>query len=113
MKKINVKMLSAFVSRKNAKLGNTEVFSFSDYTKVYLFGNEIASYNWSLKILTIYHCGWTTNTTKDRLNAILYLLNLGRICQDKFVWYYENENKRKLFNCPFSFKCSNIKFELI
>ena len=36
---------------------------------VYLHGNHIATYNYTLKELSLFDGGWQSNTTKSRLNA--------------------------------------------
>ena len=39
---------------------------------IYLHGNHIATYNYTLKELELYDGGWQSNTTKSRLNALLF-----------------------------------------
>lgn len=53
-------------------------------TVLKLHGNAIAyRYNDSERTLTITNCGWQTNTTKERLNAIEGV----RINQKSGKWY--------------------------
>lgn len=54
-----------------------------------LHGNIIAMKNdINLKIS---NCGYFTNTTKERLNAILLAFGLGAIKQKKGKWYLNGE----------------------
>lgn len=53
-------------------------------TVLSLFGNEIAyRYNDPQQTLVITNCGWKTNTTKERLNALPNV----HIYQSNGVWY--------------------------
>ena len=55
-----------------------------------LHGNDIAWLEDTAhgKTITISDAGWDTVTTKERLNGILDYLDLGKIFQKDFVWYY-------------------------
>lgn len=59
---------------------------------VFLHGNRIAKYDYSTQLLELSTCGWETNTTKDRLNGLLDLFNLGYIHQKDYVWYYTDKD---------------------
>ena len=86
MKVIEKKMLRAIANGKNFTLANTEV-EFSKLVNgnftVYLFGNRIANGNIRTKKVNIYNCGFFTNTTKSRLNALITT----QIRQKQFRWY--------------------------
>jgi len=70
------------------KRDNTEVVVLPNVTVLKLFGNEIAyRYNDPERTLSITNCGWKSNTTKDRLNAIEGV----SINQSKKVWYLNGE----------------------
>ena len=81
MKKITKAAAAAFVEKKNFSCSNTIVSNDNGKTEMFLFGNKIASLNGNQ--LTITNCGWQTNTTKERLNALPKV----SICQKKGVWY--------------------------
>jgi hypothetical protein len=82
MRKITEESISAFNECRPFKKANMEVTVYNDKTCLWLFGNCIASKDESGD-LTISNCGWQTNTTKERLNA----LNGVSISQKNFVWY--------------------------
>lgn len=71
----------AFRNGMNMKQDNTRVVSTNGNSKMYLHGNLIAER--TNNRLFISACGWLTNTTKERLNAI----NGVNIYQKNFVWY--------------------------
>jgi len=55
---------------------------------VYLHGNHIATYNYALKELSLYDGGWQSNTTKSRLNALLFEFATGfGVFQKNWEWY--------------------------
>lgn len=81
MKKIDELAAKAFLNRLTMHQGNTVV----EDDVMRLHGNKIAK----IENNTIYisNAGWTSNTTKSRLNAILDMLDLPRIYQKDFCWY--------------------------
>jgi hypothetical protein len=84
MKKITEKSVKAFLNAEPFKLDNTEVVVLPNVTILKLFGNEIAYlYNDPERTLSITNCGWQTNTTKERLNALPKV----SISQKKGQWY--------------------------
>ena len=88
MRKIESEMQAAIVERRDWSKANTSVTVDSEgNTDVRLHNNLIAtiSNNGDLKLSS---CGWETNTTKSRLNAVLdcFFNNL-TIFQKNFVWY--------------------------
>jgi len=89
MRKTTQKMVAAFFSGKNYKGQNTEVIHNENAaipcSQIYLFGNLIAEQN--DKGLFIQNCGWFSNTTKERLNALPNV----HITQKDFQWYLNGE----------------------
>ena len=69
---------------------NTRV-EFNDSTNcssVFLHGHNIATFDHNIKAGKISSCGWTTNTTKSRLNAILSEVKYGcSVFQKQWNWY--------------------------
>ena len=92
MRKIESEMQAAIVERRDWHKDNTTVTVDSKgNTDVLLHGHRIAtiSNNGDLKLSS---CGWRTQVTKSRLNAILdcFFHNL-TISQRDFVWYIGKE----------------------
>lgn len=84
MRKISKKAAEAFMNAKPFKKDNTEVVALPNVTVLKLFGNEIAyRYNDPDRTLSITSCGWKSQTTKERLNAIDGVF----INTTKGVWY--------------------------
>ena len=55
---------------------------------VYLHGNHIATYNYDNKELSLYDGGWQSNTTKSRLNALLFEFATGfSVFQKNWDWF--------------------------
>lgn len=92
MRKISREASEAFWRDKNYKKSNTEVRVIDNYVDFYLHDNLIATRSWLWDYIEINHCGWTTPTTKERLNAIL---NVGgyrnRVYQKDYSWYISND----------------------
>ena len=84
MKKVTQQATNAFLTAKNFKQGNTVVEVLPNVTVLKLHDNEIAYlYNDPDRTLSITNCGWFSNNTKERLNALPNV----RIQQIKGVWY--------------------------
>lgn len=77
MRKTTEVVAQAFEWRNAKKMGNTS----TDGQGYYLHGNKIAE--WRDNSLWITNCGWTSNTTKERLNG----LNGVHITQKDWQWY--------------------------
>lgn len=97
MRVIERHMIQAINLRKDWRSANTEVRTVVfphadaqiDRISVYLHGNKIAEI--TPESITINNCGWQSPTTKSRLNAIFYGLNLNaRISQKNHQWYLYN-----------------------
>ena len=87
MKKITMKAAAAFESGRNFSESNTFVgISFEGgalpSARMYLFGNCIAERDAQARVY-ICACGWKTNTTKERLNALRGV----NINQKNYKWY--------------------------
>lgn len=81
MRKITKETIQAFNENRPFKKQNTEIEILNNKTLFYLHNNLIA-----IKInnaLTITNCGYFTNVTKERLNALEGV----SIQQKKFKWY--------------------------
>jgi|SRR6188768_1803311 len=84
MRKITQGCINAFLNAQPFKNSNTQVVVKENVTILVLHGHSIAyKYNDPEKTLSITNCGWFTNTTKERLNA---LPNVS-IQQKKGVWF--------------------------
>ncbi len=85
MRKITEESTNAFLNKGKLSKQNMNVF-FDKYdykSRMLLHNNCIATYDYQEDILSISNCGWFSNTTKERLNA---LPNVD-IRQKNFVWY--------------------------
>lgn len=95
-------MNKAIAQRKSWKLDNTRVEydSKKSISQVYLHNNKIAEIGENF--VTVFHCGWKTNVTKSRLNAILRMNGKGNegIYQKDFVWFISYDDKVEEFNSP-------------
>lgn len=77
MRKIEAEMCNAILAPKNYKNKNTEVEIVNNVTNVYLHGHRIASFtrnNPGESVLEISLCGWNTQTTRSRINAVLHAI---------------------------------------
>ena len=84
MRKITKESVNAFNNSVKFKKGNMEVEVLPNVTIMKLHGNSIAyRYNDPQRTLSITNCGWQSNTTKERLNAIDGVY----IYQKNYVWY--------------------------
>tara|TARA_R110001606_G_scaffold265802_1_gene414790 strand:- start:173 stop:478 length:306 start_codon:yes stop_codon:yes gene_type:complete len=84
MKTITKESIEAFNSAKTFNKQNMSVEVLPNVTILKLHGNSIAyQYNNPERTLSITNCGWQSNTTKERLNA----LNDVDIYQKKGIWY--------------------------
>jgi hypothetical protein len=71
MRIITQNAVSCFRNGGNAKFNNTEVITENGVSKMYLFGNLIATLEHKVGgVMRISDAGWDTNTTKERLNGL-------------------------------------------
>ena len=71
MRTITQNAIDKFLNAETFKSSNTQVEVLPNVTILKLFGNPIAyQYNDPERTLSITNCGWKSNTTKERLNAI-------------------------------------------
>ena len=90
MRQIEKQMNFALSNKGNWSNSNTSVsyHSSENLSEVRLHGNLIAWLDHTKQVLAISSAGWHTNTTKSRLNALLYEFNTGiRVFQKDFDWY--------------------------
>ena len=90
MRQIEKQMNFALSNKGNFSNSNTSVtyHSSENLSEVRLHGNLIAWLDHTKQILAISSAGWHTNTTKSRLNALLYEFNTGiRVFQKDFAWF--------------------------
>jgi hypothetical protein len=99
MRKIETLMNEAINKCIDWKNNNTEVIYSPerDASYVYLHGNHIATIGdtW----LQMFNCGYYTNTTKSRLNAILSAHGNGeRVYQRAFEWFVSTSSGDMVFD---------------
>ena len=103
MRLIEQQMNSAIRGQRNFRKDNTEVVTTDNGLEsvVYLHGNMIAVYFHDTRELQIFDGGWQSNTTKSRLNAILFEFTYGDcfVSQKNFTWFLND----RLFNKPVPF----------
>ena len=88
MKKISIESAQSFMDNKKFKKSNTRVQVENGITSLHLYESCIAVKDSSGNVF-ISNRGYTTVTTKERLNAILSHFNNG-IYQRKGVWYFND-----------------------
>ena len=118
-------MIQAIIDRKSFYKANTSVSigyagtmldHYKDaYMSIKLHGNEIAKYyyNKDNTPLCINHCGWITNTTKSRLNAIINEFLDGTkngVYQKDHCWYVTDHGRDYDFDSSawYSFKSNAL-----
>ena len=96
MRKIERKMNTALLSKKNWAGSNTTVTynEFTNCSSVLLHGHNIATLDHNTKALKLSSCGYETVTTKSRLNAILEETFYGcKVFQKNWNWFVSKYNK--------------------
>ena len=83
MRQITKESINAFNWGFTFSKSNMNVKVFNDVVKLQYHGNTIAIKNRITNKITITNCGWFSNTTKERLNALEGV----NIQQRNFVWY--------------------------
>ena len=98
MRQIEKQMNFALSNKGNFSKDNTSVtyHSSENLSEVRLHGNLIAWFDHTKQLLAISSAGWHTNTTKSRLNALLYEFNTGiRVFQKNFDWFVTDFTGKK------------------
>ena len=100
MRKIERQMNFAISNKADWSSSNTTV-SFNSNTNcssVRLHGHLIATFDHNLKALKIDSCGYTTNTTKSSLNAILDEVKYGaKVFQKQWNWFVSYRDETASF----------------
>ena len=94
-------MNRAIVNRNNWSNSNTfvEYNSFTDCSTVVLHRTAIATYDHKNEALKLNSGGYTTNTTKSRLNAILQgIIGCASVYQRNWNWFLNYNNVTHNFN---------------
>ena len=90
MRKIEKNMIDSILNKKNLSSSNTRVEIVGDVISVFQFNNMICKI--TDKTVEINNRGYTSSTTKSRINCILH-----RFCEDRsiyqkdFNWYITGE----------------------
>jgi len=98
MRQIEKQMNFALSNKGNFSSSNTCVtyHSSENLSEVRLHGNLIAWLDHTTQTLALSSAGWHTNTTKSRLNALLYEFNTGiRVFQKNFDWFVTDFTGKK------------------
>ena len=98
MRQIEKQMNFALSNKGNWSNSNTSVtyHPSENLSEVRLHGNLIAWLDHKDQVLAISSAGWHTNTTKSRLNALLYEFNTGiRVFQKQFDWFITDFTGKK------------------
>jgi len=102
MRKIEREMIQAIIDNKDFSKANTRVeFDGDIRCYVYLHGHKIAQYNRGGSLL-LNNCGYETNTTKSRLNALIDFVCGGvgnGIFQKNFNWFIMRNGETFDFPC--------------
>ena len=96
MRKIEREMIQAIIDNKDFSKANTRVEYEKDYRfNIYLHGHKIAVYYLNTMQLHLNNCGYETNTTKSRLNALIKFVLGGTsgIFQHQFNWYLKKDKE--------------------
>lgn len=91
MRGVTTTMVNAFYAGRPKKMKNTEVSveerGMRKWVVMYLHGNAIAKRRIHGTALLLSAAGWSTNTTKERLNGIASRYGVN-IWQSKFEWFW-------------------------
>ena len=100
MRKIERQMNFAISNKGNWSSSNTQV-SYNENTNcssVYLHGHQIATVDHNTNAVKLSSCGYTTVTTKSRLNALLSEVKYGcRVFQKNWNWFVSYNNQTQDF----------------
>ena len=99
MRQIEKQMNFALSNKGNWSNSNTSVsyHPSENLSEVRLHGNLIAWFDHTKQLLGISSAGWHTNTTKSRLNALLYEINTGvRVFQKNYDWFVSDFTGKRI-----------------
>jgi len=82
MRKITKEAVDKFLSKETFRKSNMSVEESYGVYKLKLHGNTIATID-ELGVLSVSNAGWTSNTTKERLNGIPGV----RVHQKNWNWF--------------------------
>lgn len=100
MRKIERAMNSAVISKTNWSKSNTTVCynDASNCSTISLHGHNIATVDHNTKAVKLDSCGYETNTTKSRLNALLSEVKYGcKVFQKNFDWFVNYQDETASF----------------
>ena len=85
MRKITEQSVNAFLNKGTLNKQNMNVFydRYDQTSRMLLHNNCIATYDYDNNRLSISNCGWFSNTTKERLNALPNV----NIYQKNYKWF--------------------------
>ena len=95
MRKVTKETVIAFLNKTSKKVGNTVVTVVDGETALSLHGNIIALNKDG--VIQINNKGYETNTTKERLNGLLEMLDEPKIYQSNFSWYRDIDGVKTEF----------------
>ena len=101
MRKLERQMNFAVSNKGNWSGSNTSVsyHQSENISEVRLHGHLIAWFDHNDKRLALSSCGWQTNTTKSRLNALLHECHYGyTVFQKQYVWYISKPLGKKIYD---------------
>ena len=96
MRKIEQAMNRAIVNKNDWANSNTQVNynSSTNCSSIYLHGHLICTFDHNTQAVKLDSCGYTTNTTKSRLNAILDEVKYGaKVFQKNWNWFVSFNNQ--------------------
>ena len=100
MRKLERQMNMAISNKADWAGSNTQVNynSNTNCSTISLHGHQIATFDHNLKAVKLSSCGYTTVTTKSRLNALLDEVKYGcRVFQKNFDWFVSYRDETASF----------------
>lgn len=91
MNKTESEMVALVKRKRDRRLGHTKVTVMPEGVAVSYRGNHIATVTDTE--IRVKDCGWRTQTTKRRLNAMLRIWTDTFIFQNRGVWYWYDNGK--------------------
>ena len=100
MRKLERQMNFAISNKGNWSGSNTQVNynSNTNCSQIFLHGHHIATFCHETLAVKINSCGYHTNTTKSRLNALLEEVKFGcKVFQKNFDWFVSYNDQTTSF----------------